>query len=325
VSNEIRIAVVMEAFIDQSLEETLQWLSTAAPEVTDLEIGAGGYAPHPHCDTQTLLADADARSKWLASITQRGFNVAAFNTWGNPLHGDPQIASAHDEALRNGIRLATEVGCGRVVAMAGCPPASTADRSPHFAGGGWLPYLENVYEQQWVDRIESYWGEMNEFAQSVNPELMICLELHPGTVAYNVNTFERVSSLGPSINANLDPSHFMWMQMDALKVASRIYDRVGHIHGKDVTFHEESLAMNGVMDSRWPQPAAEMPWTFSVPGRGHDLEWWTELLTRLRGSRANVISIEHEDPFVTPQVGVPEAAKMLRQAIDASVMTSVSR
>jgi sugar phosphate isomerase/epimerase len=116
----------------------------------------------------------------------------------------------------------------------------------------------------------------------------------------------------------------MWMQMDALKVASRIYDRVGHMHGKDVTFHEESLALNGVMDSRWPQPAAEMPWTFSVPGRGHDLAWWTELLTRTRGSRATVISIEHEDPFVSPQVGVPEAAKLLRQAIDASTLVSAS-
>jgi sugar phosphate isomerase/epimerase len=67
-----------------------------------------------------------------------------------------------------------------------------------------------------------------------------------------------------------------------------------------------------------------MPWTFSVPGRGHDLEWWTELLTRTRGSRATVISIEHEDPFVSPQVGVPEAAKLLRQAIDASVLAGAS-
>jgi sugar phosphate isomerase/epimerase len=323
-TNEIRIAVVMEAFLDQSLEDTLDWLTDAAPEVTDLEIGAGGYAPHPHCDTDTMLADADARKKWLSSINDKGFNVAAFNTWGNPLHGDKEIAQGHDDALRNGIRLATEIGCNRIVAMAGCPPATLADTSPHFAGGGWLPYLENVYEQQWVDRIESYWSEVNEFAQSVNPDLMICLELHPGTVAYNVTTFERVSSLGPSINANLDPSHFMWMQMDALKVASRIYDRVGHMHGKDVTFHEESLALNGVMDSRWPQPAAEMPWTFSVPGRGHDLAWWTELLTRTRGSRATVISIEHEDPFVSPQVGVPEAAKLLRQAIDASTLVSAS-
>jgi hypothetical protein len=35
-------------------------------------------------------------------------------------------------------------------------------------------------------------------------------------------------------------------------------------------------------------------------------------------SRAEVISIEHEDPFTLPEVGVPEAARLLRAAIEAS-------
>jgi hypothetical protein len=38
---------------------------------------------------------------------------------------------------------------------------------------------------------------------------------------------------------------------------------------------EQSLALNGLLDRRWPEPAAEMPWTFAAPGRGHDLAWWT--------------------------------------------------
>ena len=32
----------------------------AAPEITDIEVGAGGYAPHPHCDVAALLASAPA-------------------------------------------------------------------------------------------------------------------------------------------------------------------------------------------------------------------------------------------------------------------------
>ena len=43
----------------------MPWLREHAPEVTDLEIGAGGYAPHPHCDVETLLASGQARSAWL--------------------------------------------------------------------------------------------------------------------------------------------------------------------------------------------------------------------------------------------------------------------
>jgi sugar phosphate isomerase/epimerase len=101
-------------------------------------------------------------------------------------------------------------------------------------------------------------------------------------------------------------------------VAARLGDRVGHAHGKDTVFHEESLTLNGLLDRRWPNPAEQMPWTFAIPGRGHDLAWWTGLLRAMADSRAEVISIEHEDPFTPPEVGVPEAARLLRTAIDAS-------
>jgi len=101
-------------------------------------------------------------------------------------------------------------------------------------------------------------------------------------------------------------------------VAEALGDRVGHVHGKDTVFHADSMALNGLLDRRWPEPAAEMPWTFAVPGRGHDLAWWTGLVRALAGSRARVVSIEHEDPFVPAETGVPEAARVLRAAIDAA-------
>jgi sugar phosphate isomerase/epimerase len=108
------------------------------------------------------------------------------------------------------------------------------------------------------------------------------------------------------------------MGMDGHKVATALGDRIGHVHGKDTVFHTESLALNGLLDRRWPEPADEMPWTFAVPGRGHDLAWWTSLVRALGGSAARVISIEHEDPFVPATTGVPEAARLLRAAIDAA-------
>jgi hypothetical protein len=40
---------VAEAFVDRSLVELMDWLAAAAPQVTALELGSGGYAPHPHC------------------------------------------------------------------------------------------------------------------------------------------------------------------------------------------------------------------------------------------------------------------------------------
>jgi sugar phosphate isomerase/epimerase len=313
-----RIGVVLEAFLDRPLDDVLGWLRRAAPEVTDIEVGAGGYAPHPHCDVAELLASAAARVAWLDQIRRPGLRVGALNAWGNPLHPDPGTARQHDEDLRNAIRLAAALGVDRIVAMAGCPAAAPGDHVPHFGAGGWLPYLENVYERQWEQQIEPYWAGLAEFARAQNPELRVCLEIHPGTSAFNVETFERVAALGPSIAANLDPSHFFWMGMDGHKVAAHLGPLVGHAHGKDTVFHADNLALNGLLDRRWPNPAEQMPWTFAVPGRGHDLAWWTGLVRAMAGSSARVISIEHEDPFVPAEEGVPEAARLLRSAIDAS-------
>ncbi len=312
-----RIGVVLEAFLDWPLNKVLAWLRDHAPEVTDLEIGAGGYAPHPHCDVAELLSSDRARANYLRLIDQHGLRIDALNAWGNPLHPDQALASQHDLALRDAIRLAALLGVTRVVALAGCPGGMADDRAPNFAAGGWLPYLEGVYEQQWERQTGPYWADLAEFAYAQDPGLRVCLELHPGTAVYNVDTFSRVASLGPSIAANLDPSHFFWMGMDPHRVASALGDRVGHVHGKDTVFNADSLALNGLLDSRWPQPAADMPWNFAVVGRGHDADWWTGLVRALDGSDAQVFSIEHEDPFVPATEGIPEAARLLRQAFDA--------
>jgi sugar phosphate isomerase/epimerase len=105
------------------------------------------------------------------------------------------------------------------------------------------------------------------------------------------------------------------MGMDGHRVTERIRERIGHVHGKDTSFSDEGMAYNGLLDHRWPSSPEQMPWNFSVPGRGHDQEWWTTFVGKLEGSKARVLSIEHEDPFVPPSVGVPEAARVLRTAI----------
>jgi len=311
-SEATRIAVVAEAFLEKPLAELLEWLGDAAPEVTGLELGAGGYAPHPHCDRDRLLNDAAARREWLGRIEDRGFAVCALNAWGNPLHPNRELARAHDRDLRKAIRLAAALGVDRVVALAGCPGVAPGERTPHFAAGGWLPYLEGIYERQWEDAVAPYWSELTEFARAEHPELLICIELHPGTVVYNVDTFSQLAALAPNLAANLDPSHFFWMQMDPLAVVEAIGDRIGHVHAKDVKFDERSLALNGLLDRRWSGARSEgLPWKFAIVGASHDATWWSELVQRLAASPVRSIAIEHEDPDVPAEVGVPEVAGLL--------------
>jgi sugar phosphate isomerase/epimerase len=320
-----RIGFVTEAMADRPLVEVMDWLVREAPEITDLEVGTGGYAPTSHCDMHLLMRDTGARRKWLDEIAARSLRVGAFNAWGNPLHPDAEVAARHDADIKDTIRLAAMLGVDRVVALAGCPAGVPGDRTPHFAAGGWLPYLEGTFEAQWKESVLSYWSRLAEFARRANPDLRICLELHPGTVVYNVETFEHLARVGPSIAANIDPSHFFWMGMDPLAVIERLGALIGHSHGKDVVFSPENLALNGLLDRRWPRPAEAMPWNFAVVGRGRDVDWWTRFVAALiaKGS-AHTIAIEHEDPFVPAEVGVKEAAAVLSRAIAAANAAGVN-
>ena len=141
----LRIGVVLEALIVQPFPAVLDWLLANAPNVTDVEVGSGGYAPHPHCDRNRLLGEPGYRETWRKEITSRNLRIGALNVWGNPLHPDNQLATRHDAELRDTIRLAADLGVDRVVGMAGCPAGAPADATPHFAAGGYLPYLDRVF------------------------------------------------------------------------------------------------------------------------------------------------------------------------------------
>lgn len=311
----LRLGVVLEALLGRPFPDVLDWLVSRAPAVTDLEIGSGGYAPHPHCDRERLLRESTFRTDWQREITRRGLRIGALNVWGNPLHPDKALADQHDSDLRDTIRLAAELGVDRVVAMAGCPAGASGDTTPHFAAGGYLPYLEGIHRLQ-SQHVLNYWSGVDDFVRRTCPGLLVCLELHPGTVAYNTESFLALAEAGPSIAANIDPSHFFWLGMDANRVVRHLGERIGHAHAKDLAFNADNLALNGLLDRRWPTPPQDMPWNFATVGHGHDAAWWKTLLADLAQTRARVIAIEHEDPFVTPEIGIPEAARLLATVLN---------
>ena len=315
----MKIALFTDALEDRPLEEILAWLAADVPEVTEVELGTGGYSPAPHCPLRQLLSDASLRRQWQQVIADRGFRLAALNVSGNPLHPDPAAARSHDADLRDTIRLAAELQVDRVVAMSGCPGAGPRDRTaPHFSGGAWLPDLERIAEWQWLERVLPYWDEIAAFAAAEFPALRICLELHPGTFVYNTTTFSRIADVGEAVALNLDPSHFFWQSIDPLAVIGVLGARIAHVHGKDTRLNPDAVALNGILDNRWPQPADEMPWTFATVGRGHEADWWSAFLRALAEADFDgTIGIEHEDPFLGPEEGIIESARFL-----AAVMTS---
>jgi sugar phosphate isomerase/epimerase len=76
-----------------------------------------------------------------------------------------------------------------------------------------------------------------------------------------------------------------------------------------------------VLDFRWPAGAETMPWHFAAVGGGRPVEEWARLLQALHDvGYDDVVSIEHEDPNLTPEAGIEASLAGLRAAMTAEAV-----
>ena len=310
----MRIGLYTDALDRLTLPEALAWCAERG--LAAVELGVGGYSPCPHAST-ALLADAAARDDLLGLLAEHGLELAALNVSGNPLHPNRFVGDRHDADLRHALLLAHALGVGRVVAMSGCPGGPGGGSWPVFAGGAWLPDMEGLWAAQW-DHIAAYWRELSQWAADEAPGVVVCLELHPGTSIYNAESYRLLRTVtGGNVRVNLDPSHFWWQGIDPVAAVAELGDAVAFAHGKDTLLHPERIARHGVLDFRWPSGADTMPWHFAAVGAGRPIGEWAALLSALRAAGYDdVVSIEHEDPTLTPEAGIEASLAGLRGALD---------
>jgi sugar phosphate isomerase/epimerase len=299
----VRVGVFTDGLGHLPLPAALAWLSKELPDVRELEIGTGGYSPAQHCAVDALASDAGAARSWLDEIEASGFRLAALNVNGNPLE-EP----SHDRALRSTIRLAAMLEIDVVACMSG--------GRAELSGGAWFPGVEKAVDSYWRERVLPYWGEIAELAATSRPSLRLCLELEPGSAAFNVSTVEKLLAIAPNLAVNLDPSHFFWQKIDPLAATRRLGRRIGFAHGKDTVLDAEKVAIDGVLD--------RTTWRYASVGRGRPTDWWTTFLETMRTSGYDgVVSVEHEDESVTPEAGIAESAQVLAEALEAARIREV--
>jgi sugar phosphate isomerase/epimerase len=315
------LALLTDALASMPLRDVLQWCE--ARGLAGVELGVGGYSSAPHIDREELLTSAGARRDLLRSLAEANLELVALNASGNPLHPVPAIAAEHAQALRDAVDLARELGVNRVVAMSGCPggPGLRGSGSwPVFAGGAWLPDMEGLWAQQFEQSIAPFWREFSGWAQDAAPDVLVCLELHPGTSIYNAESFARLREVtGENVAVNLDPSHFWWQGINPIATIERLDGAIGFVHGKDTLLHPDRIALHGVLDFRWPSEPETMPWHFCAVGHGRSVSEWAALLRALadHGYHGS-ISIEHEDPNLGAEDGIEASIRGLTAASEAT-------
>jgi sugar phosphate isomerase/epimerase len=168
------------------------------------------------------------------------------------------------------------------------------------------------------NEVGPFWQNVSQRLAARSPDLMICLELHPGVTIFTAAGFEALTRyVGRNIGINMDPSHFWWQGIDPLTVIERLGSRIGYAHGKDTLIHPERVRRDGVL--HFAPPAADpdrAPWHFAPVGEGHDAATWTELIRALQAvGYDDVISIEHEDPRYRGTEGTQRSLDELKRAM----------
>jgi len=296
--------------------DALRWCAERG--IAHIEMGVGGWKQADHLDLDALLRDAGERDRLQGELREHGLVLSCVNAAGNPLHPDPAVGERHAALLRGAVELAALLGCDRVVTMSGCPGGRGGGSTPVFASWPVVPDDETLWEWQLEHRLAPFWRELSAWAAAAAPEVMVCLELHAGASAYNPASFARLrEAAGPNVGVNLDPSHFWWQGMDPLAVIDEVGPAIGFAHGKDTLVHPDRVRRNGLLDLAFPVDPGTASWHFCAVGSGHDDATWAALVAALRSAGYDgVISIEHEDPRVTPEEGIETSLAALRRACE---------
>jgi sugar phosphate isomerase/epimerase len=308
----VKIGLFLALFSDRPLAEALDAAAAAGCETVELMSGAWS----PHCRPAELLESTAARDHLATLVTERGLAISALSCHANPLHPDAVLAAGADEAFRDTVRLAAELGVATVITFSGCPGESEHSRRPSWVTCSWPDDFRETLAWQWDERVLPYWADAAVFAQRHG--IRVAIEPHPGFVVYNTASMLRLrESAGESIGVNFDPSHLFWQGMDPLACVDALGDAIFHVHAKDTAFQDERLALNGVLETIPGSRPAERSWIFRSVGAGHPVEFWRQLVDALEAvGYDGPLSIEHEDVLLSRADGLELAVTTLRTALE---------
>jgi len=308
----MRVGVVTPLLSQLPLTAVLKKLKSY--NIETVELGTGNYPGDAHCNL-TMLDDAGALAEFQKVLKDHGVSISALSCHGNALHPDAARAKKDREVSRKTILLAEKLGIPVVVDFSGCPGDSPQATAPNWVTCPWPPDYLKVLDWQWNEVVTPYWREHGKFA--ADHGVKVAIEMHPGFVVYSPETMLKLRAIaGPSVGANLDPSHMFWQNIDPIAAVRVLKDAIFYVHAKDTQIYSANLLRTGVLDTKPYTDEANRGWIFRTCGYGHGAEWWKEFVSTLRMFGYDyVLSIEHEDSLMSPEEGLAKAAGFLNELV----------
>jgi len=296
-------------------DKALEYCRKVGLEAIELPVGA--YPGKPFFEPEDVLKDATAQRKIREDCKKHGLEIVGLAVHGNPVSPDPAVREQHLKAHDVAVRLATKLGTDVVINFSGCPGGSPSDKMPNWVTCAWPPEYETILAYQWNDVLIPFWSKKNQ--EAANEGVKVAFEAHPGFSVYNPETILKLrSACGKQLGANLDPSHFFWQGIDPVE-AARVLGDAGclyHVHGKDTGIDPHNTKINGTLDTKSYGELGKRSWVFRTCGYGHGDEFWKPFISMLKMKGYDgVISIEHEDAYMSVQEGFEKAVAYLRTVL----------
>ena len=310
----MKLGVLTAPLPDQSLEETLAYLSSLG--VQTVELGAGGYTKAYHIDIQKVIHDDEEVARIQNLLKKYNMEISALSAHGNPLHPDKEIAAAYHQEFCDAVLACERLGLDTIIGFSGCPGDSEDSHYPNWVTCAWPTDYAKILEWQWTEKIIPYWTEMAAYCKA-HHVTKIAFEMHPGFAVYNVASLLRLrAAVGDIIGANFDPSHLIWQGVDPAKAIRALKGCIYHFHAKDTFVDPVNAPVNGVLDTGSYGNVLDRSWTFRTVGYGTDVKNWKDMMSALAAiGYTGAISIEHEDPLMSITEGLEKAVAFLQKVM----------
>ena len=309
----MRLGLLTCLFGDRSLAETLALI--APKGVNAVELGAGGVVGTAHCDPDVLLNDSKAMEKFKDTFKPYDIKISALSCHENQVHPNEALRKKFNNELKQNILLAEKLGVPVVNNFSGCPGEPNG-KYPNWIVQPWPSDFEELYNWQWDKVLIPFWKEMGKFAEDHG--VKIALEMHPGFTIYNPESLLKLrKATSPAIGCNFDPSNIVWQDIDVPTALYELHDCVYHFHAKDSVEVWRNIAKNGRIDAKnYNTYKQDRQWLFRTVGYGHDEFYWKKIMSALVDIGYDyVVSIEHEDTYMTQEEGLNKAIEFLKNVI----------
>ena len=310
----MELAICTDVYADLSFTDMLDKVKSLG--IDAVEMSAGGWGARKHVNTKELLSNDDKLKAFQEELNKRGMRISALNTSCNPTWPS-ETGKQYAKSMYECATLAAKLGVKKLVAMAGLPAGAPGDTTPNWITStvSWPYFMKPAYEYQWWVTIK-FWKEFVDHCKKCGIE-QIAIEEFPGTMVWSASTLKKLrDAVDPMIGINLDPSHMIALGADPIAAARALKGCIYHVHGKDARIERGIADVDGLLEPRPVEKAAERTWNYVAVGCGKDLQWWKEFFSVLSmlGYDGDV-ALEMEDLTMSVEAGVETSVDALKQTI----------